>query len=137
MREYQQQLAFSAQDAAQLPEMRYRGGAASYLEALTNETNYFCAELGLAQAQSNELVARARDVQKTRWRPATIGRGGDSTGFGWRLDLIRTMTRAKRIPLLALFFVSAMEFILERAGTDLVLMTVALAILLWGGARNS
>jgi multidrug efflux system outer membrane protein len=55
-REYQQQLAFSAQDAAKLSEMRYRGGAASYLEVLTNETNYFGAELGLAQAQSNELV---------------------------------------------------------------------------------
>ena len=48
----------------------------------------------------------------------------------------RTMTRVKRIPLLALFFVSAMEFILERAGTDLVLMTGALAILLWGGLRR-
>src|SRR6202166_718634 len=59
-REYQQQLAFSAQDAAQLSEMRYRGGAASYLEVLTNETNYFSAELGLAQAQSNELIALVR-----------------------------------------------------------------------------
>jgi multidrug efflux system outer membrane protein len=59
-REFQQQLAFSAQDAAQLSEMRYRGGAASYLEVLTNETNYFSAELGLAQAQSNELVALVR-----------------------------------------------------------------------------
>jgi hypothetical protein len=47
--------------------------------------------------------------------------------------MIRTMTRVKRIPLLALFFVSAMEFILERAGTDLVLMTGALAVLLWEG----
>jgi outer membrane protein, multidrug efflux system len=55
-RRYQEQLALSAQDAAQLSEMRYRGGAASYLEVLTNETNYFTAELGLAQAQSNELV---------------------------------------------------------------------------------
>jgi len=59
-REFQQQLAFSAQDAARLSEMRYRGGAASYLEVLTNETNYFSAELGLAQAQSNELVALVR-----------------------------------------------------------------------------
>jgi multidrug efflux system outer membrane protein len=58
-REYQQ-LALSAQDAARLSEMRYRGGAASYLEVLTNETNYFAAELGLAQAQSNELVALVR-----------------------------------------------------------------------------
>jgi len=62
-REYQQQLAFSAQDAAQLSEMRYRGGAASYLEVLTNETNYFNAELGLAQAQANELVALVQIYQ--------------------------------------------------------------------------
>jgi multidrug efflux system outer membrane protein len=60
VREYQQQPALSAPDAAQLSEMRYRGGAASYLEVLTNETNYFNAELGLAQAQSNELVALIR-----------------------------------------------------------------------------
>jgi multidrug efflux system outer membrane protein len=59
-REDQEQLAFSAQDAAHLSEMRYRGGATSYLEVLTNETNYFDAELGLAQAQSNELVALVR-----------------------------------------------------------------------------
>jgi multidrug efflux system outer membrane protein len=62
-REYQQQLAFSAQDAAQLSETRYRGGAASYLEVLTNETNYFNAELGLAQAQANELVALVQIYQ--------------------------------------------------------------------------
>jgi len=49
-------LALSAQDVAQLSEMRYRGGAASYLEVLTNETNDFTAELGLAQAQLNKLV---------------------------------------------------------------------------------
>jgi outer membrane protein, multidrug efflux system len=59
-REYQQQLAFSAQDAAQLSEMRYRGGVASYLEVLTNETNYFDAQLGLAQAQLNELAGLVR-----------------------------------------------------------------------------
>ena len=59
-REDQQQLALSAEDAAHLSEMRYRGGATSYLEVLTNETNYFDAELGLAQAQSNELVALVR-----------------------------------------------------------------------------
>jgi multidrug efflux system outer membrane protein len=49
-------LVLSAQDAAQLSELRYRGGATSYLEVLTNETNAFNAELGLAQAQFNELV---------------------------------------------------------------------------------
>ena len=59
-RQHQQQLAVSAQDAARLSEMRYRGGAASYLEVLTNETNYFAAELGLAQAQLNELLGLVR-----------------------------------------------------------------------------
>jgi len=59
-REQQEQLAFSAQDAARLSETRYRGGAASYLEVLTNETNYFDAELGLAQAQLNELLGLVR-----------------------------------------------------------------------------
>jgi outer membrane protein TolC len=60
VREYQQHLAFSAQEAAQCSELRYRGGAASYLKVLTNETNYIIAELGLSQAQSNELVALVR-----------------------------------------------------------------------------
>jgi outer membrane protein, multidrug efflux system len=70
-RQYQQQLATSAQDAAQLSETRYRGGAASYLEVLTNETNYFNAELGLAQAQSNELVALVQIYQELGggWQP--------------------------------------------------------------------
>jgi len=56
-REYQQQLTGAAQDSARLSEMRYSGGRASYLEVLTNETNYFNAELGLAQARVNELLA--------------------------------------------------------------------------------
>ncbi len=55
-REQQQQLALSAEEAAHLSEIRYQGGATSYLEVLTNETNYFDAELGLAQAQLNELL---------------------------------------------------------------------------------
>lgn len=56
-REQQQLLADSAQDATRLSQMRYSGGAASYLEVLTNDTNYFAAELGLAEAQLNELLA--------------------------------------------------------------------------------
>jgi len=59
-REQQEQLAFSAEDAARLSETRYRGGATSYLEVLTNETNYFDAELGLAQARLNELLGLVR-----------------------------------------------------------------------------
>jgi len=69
-RQQQQQLVLSAQDAAQLSEVRYRGGAASYLEVLTNETNYFAAEQGLAQAQLNELVG--------------LVRGYRSLGGGWQ-----------------------------------------------------
>jgi multidrug efflux system outer membrane protein len=56
-REHQEELVLAARDAAQLSELRYRGGATTYLEVLTNETNAFNAELGLAQAQSNELVS--------------------------------------------------------------------------------
>ena len=56
-RERQEELVLAAQDAARLSELRYRGGATDYLEVLTNETNAFNAELGLTQAQLNELVS--------------------------------------------------------------------------------
>ncbi|HEU0367568.1 MAG TPA: efflux transporter outer membrane subunit [Candidatus Acidoferrum sp.] len=54
---HQQELFESAQDAARLSHMRYNGGVTGYLEVLTNETNSFSAELGLAQARLNELLA--------------------------------------------------------------------------------
>jgi multidrug efflux system outer membrane protein len=50
-------LTHSAQDAAQLSGQRYKAGTTNYLEVLTNETNYFTADLGLAQARLNELLA--------------------------------------------------------------------------------
>ncbi len=54
----QEELLFqSAQDAARLSHLRYTGGVTGYLEVLTNETNAFSAELGLVQAQLNELLA--------------------------------------------------------------------------------
>ena len=54
----QQELLFqSAQDAAHLSHLRYNGGVTGYLEVLTNETNAFSAELGLVDAQLNELLA--------------------------------------------------------------------------------
>ncbi len=56
-REQQELLTNSAQDASQLSETRYRSGVTSYLEVLTNETNYFDAELGLARARADELLA--------------------------------------------------------------------------------
>ena len=53
----QQHLFDSAQDAAHLSQVRFKVGTTDYLEVLTNETNAFSAELGLAQAQGNELIA--------------------------------------------------------------------------------
>lgn len=50
-------LARAAENAAQLSGKRYEAGTTNYLEVLTNETNYLTAELGLAQARLNELLA--------------------------------------------------------------------------------
>ena len=70
-RQHQQELVIAARDAARLSAVRYRGGAADYLEVLTNETNAFNAELGLAQAQLNELLGLV-DIYK-------------NLGGGWEL----------------------------------------------------
>ena len=51
----QQQLTAAAEDAARLSDMRYRGGATSYLEVLDSDTRVFAARLALAQAQLREL----------------------------------------------------------------------------------
>jgi outer membrane protein, multidrug efflux system len=59
-REFREQLELltaSAMDGSRLSALRYKGGATSYLEVLTSETNYFSAELSLAQARSSELLA--------------------------------------------------------------------------------
>ena len=56
-REQQELLATSTRDALALSNHRYRVGAASYLEVLDSNTRTFAAELGLAQAQLNELLA--------------------------------------------------------------------------------
>jgi len=53
----QEHLFESARDAARLSQVRFKAGTTDYLEVLTNETNSFSAELELAQAQGNELVA--------------------------------------------------------------------------------
>ena len=51
----QQLLTTAAEDATRLSNMRYRGGAASYLEVLDSETRSFAAQLALAQARLREL----------------------------------------------------------------------------------
>jgi multidrug efflux system outer membrane protein len=67
----QQQLTTAAEDATNLSNMRYRGGAASYLEVLDSETRFFVAQLSLAQAELRELQSL---VQIYR-----------SLGGGWQL----------------------------------------------------
>jgi multidrug efflux system outer membrane protein len=67
----QEQLVASAQDAARLSQVRFKAGTTDYLEVLTNETNSFNAQLGLAQAQGNELTAMVQLYQALGggWQP--------------------------------------------------------------------
>jgi outer membrane protein, multidrug efflux system len=53
-------LVDSLRDAARLSNIRYRGGVTSYLEVLDTERQLFDAELALAQAQRDELLAIVR-----------------------------------------------------------------------------
>jgi len=57
LRDQLERLTTAAQDARRLAEIRYRGGAASYLEVLDAETRLFTAELQLAEARERELVS--------------------------------------------------------------------------------
>ncbi len=56
-REQQELLAGAAQESARLAHVRYNGGSTSYLEVLTNESNYLAAELALSQARLNEMLS--------------------------------------------------------------------------------
>jgi multidrug efflux system outer membrane protein len=56
-REQQELLAAAAQDSTRLAHVRYEAGSTSYLEVLTNETNYLAAELNLSQARRNEMLS--------------------------------------------------------------------------------
>jgi multidrug efflux system outer membrane protein len=59
-REYREQeanLTASAEDATRLARLRYNGGSISYLEVLTNDTNYYSAQLTLAVAQEDEALS--------------------------------------------------------------------------------
>jgi multidrug efflux system outer membrane protein len=56
-REQQELLTSATADADRLSKILYQNGGASYLQVLTSETNYFAAELNLAQAQLNERLA--------------------------------------------------------------------------------
>jgi multidrug efflux system outer membrane protein len=53
----QAKLVAAAQDATRLARIRYQGGATSYLEVLTTDSNLFSAQLSLVTAQQNEALA--------------------------------------------------------------------------------
>jgi multidrug efflux system outer membrane protein len=57
LRDQQDQLTTASRDARRLADIRYRGGATSYLEVLDAETRLFEAEIRLAQAREAELVS--------------------------------------------------------------------------------
>jgi outer membrane protein, multidrug efflux system len=56
-RAQQEQLTLAAQRSDELSMLLYQHGGASYLQVLTNDTNYFSAELNLVNAQLNERLA--------------------------------------------------------------------------------
>jgi multidrug efflux system outer membrane protein len=53
-REQQEKLVAAAEDAARLAQMRYQGGATSYLEVLTTDSNLLSAQLNLANSREGE-----------------------------------------------------------------------------------
>jgi multidrug efflux system outer membrane protein len=55
-REQQEKLVAAAQDATRLARVRYRGGATSYLEVLTTDSNLYTDQLTLASAQEAEAL---------------------------------------------------------------------------------
>ena len=55
-REQQEKLVAAAQDSTRLARLRYQGGAAAYLEVLTNDTSLFSAQLNLVSAQQGEAL---------------------------------------------------------------------------------
>lgn len=56
-REKQQSLSRAAADARRLADIRYRGGATSYLEVLDSDTRMFSAEIQVTQAELSELLS--------------------------------------------------------------------------------
>jgi multidrug efflux system outer membrane protein len=59
-RAQQEQVTKAAVDATRLSNMRYKGGATSYLEVLDSDTRQFAAQITLAQAHLNELQSMVR-----------------------------------------------------------------------------
>ena len=56
-REQQEKLVAAARDATELARTRYQGGATSYLEVLTTDSNLFSAQLNLVNTQQGEALS--------------------------------------------------------------------------------
>jgi outer membrane protein, multidrug efflux system len=56
-REQQEKLVAAAQDATDLARTRYQGGATSYLEVLTTDSDLFSAQLNLVNTQEGEALS--------------------------------------------------------------------------------
>lgn len=56
-RVHEEALTEAAKGASDLAKIRYKGGVTTYLEVLTNDTNYFSAELSLARARLSERLS--------------------------------------------------------------------------------
>jgi multidrug efflux system outer membrane protein len=56
-REEQEKLVAAAEDATRLARVRYQGGATSYLEVLTTDSNLFSAQLNLVTTREGEALA--------------------------------------------------------------------------------
>jgi multidrug efflux system outer membrane protein len=56
-RGHQEALTEATRDSSRLAQIRYKGGVTSYLEVLTNETNFLTAEIALARARLAERLA--------------------------------------------------------------------------------
>jgi outer membrane protein, multidrug efflux system len=53
----QEKLVAASEDAARLAQVRYQGGATSYLEVLTTDSNLFSAQLNLVSAREGEALS--------------------------------------------------------------------------------
>jgi multidrug efflux system outer membrane protein len=79
-RREQEKLVATLTDQTRLARLRYRGGVTSYLEVLDSERQLFDAELNLARAKGNELLAVIALYR--------------ALGGGWQVDASRLWPRA-------------------------------------------
>lgn len=94
-RTQQEQLTLAAQRSDQLSICLYQNGGASYLQVLTNDTNYFSAQLNLVNAQLNERLALVQLYEALGGRVAAMvgGVGNDLGGWRRRRRIVRVQTK--------------------------------------------